>query len=556
MASSAALMPDLGGGNDFAAVLDHVADGVTVQDAGGRLVYANAAAAAALGFASAAEMVAVPHGDLLTHFSILDETGVPIPTAQLPGRRALAGEAEAEMTVRFRILATGAEHWSSLRATPILDAEGRVRGVVNVWHDVTELMRNEATQRLLADAGAALAASLDVEATLAAVARMAVPALADWCVVFLADEDRRIRRVELAAADPVREALLRQIQDRFPPAWDGPLPAARAIRTGQAIISPETNTSWLAEYIDDEEYRQMAGEIGLRSALAVPLAARGRTLGALSFGAATPGRFGPHEVAVAEELARRAALAVDNARLYTEAQAAVAARDRFLSIAAHELRTPIAVTKAFAELLARERAKGDLSPERVAHLVGRIVGGAERLDRLTNDLLDVARLRLGQLPLRPEPIDLAALTSGVAERYRDRVAGTHQVIVTAEAPCPVIADPDRIEQVLVNLLENGLKYSPAGGAIRVTVEPEGEGTRVSVTDEGIGLPPGAAEAIFEPFGRAANAAESGIPGLGLGLYIGRSFVERHGGRIWAESAGEARGTTVSFWLPCDCGGET
>ncbi|HKG25529.1 MAG TPA: ATP-binding protein, partial [Thermomicrobiales bacterium] len=531
-------------------------DGVTVQDAGGRLVYANAAAATALGFASAAEMVAVPPGDLLAHYSILDESGVPIPIARLPGRRALAGEAEPEMTVRFRVLTTGEERWSSLRATPIRDAEGRVRGVVNVWHDVTALMRNEATQRLLADAGAALAASLDVEATLAAVARMAVPALADWCVVFLADEDRRIRRVELAAADPAREALLRQIQDRFPPAWDGPLPAARAIRTGQAVISPETNTSWLAEYIDDEEYRQMAGEIGLRSVLAVPLAARGRTLGALSFGAATPGRFGPQEVAVAEELARRAALAVDNARLYAEAQAAIAARDRFLSIAAHELRTPIAVTKAFAELLARERVKGDLAPERVAHLVGRIVGGAERLDRLTNDLLDVARLRLGQLPLRPEPIDLAALTHEVAERYRERVAGTHRVTVTAEAPCPVIADPDRIEQVLVNLVENGLKYSPTGGTIRVTVEPEGEGTRVSVTDEGIGLPPGAAEAIFEPFGRAANAAESGIPGLGLGLYIGRSFVERHGGRIWAESAGETRGTTVSFWLPCDGSGET
>src|SRR5207247_1123162 len=175
-------------------------------------------------------------------------------------------------------------------------------GVVNVWHEVTDLKRNEASQRLLAEAGAALAASLDVEATLAAVARMAVPALADWCVVFLADEDHRIRRVELAAADPAREALLRQIQDRFPPAWDGPLPAARAIRTGEAIVTPETNADWLAEYTEDDEYRRLVAEIGLRSALAVPLAARGRTLGALSFGAATPRRFGPAEVAVAREL--------------------------------------------------------------------------------------------------------------------------------------------------------------------------------------------------------------------------------------------------------------
>jgi signal transduction histidine kinase len=124
------------------------------------------------------------------------------------------------------------------------------------------------------------------------------------------------------------------------------------------------------------------------------------------------------------------------------------------------------------------------------------------------------------------------------------------VVVEVDGPCPVMADPDRIEQVLVNLVENALKYSPAGGTVRVTVAHEGDGVRVSVADKGIGLPAGVNEAIFAPFGRAANAAESGIPGLGLGLYIGRSFVERHGGRIWAESPGEGRGTTVSFWLPC------
>jgi PAS domain S-box-containing protein len=550
MSTLATLVPNPSGNVDLAAILDHIADGVTLRDASGRLLYANAAAAHALGFASAAEMLAAPLSEVFSRYVVLDEDGVPIPREQMPVLRALAGEAEPEMTVRFRILATGEERWSSIRAKPVRGPDGRISGVVNVWHDVTDLKRTEGTQRLLAEAGAALAASLDVEATLAAVARMAVPALADWCVVFLADDDRSIRRVELAAADPAREAILRQIQDRFPPAWDGPLPAARAIRTGEAIVTPETSPDWLAEYTDDEEYRRLVAEIGLRSALAVPLAARGRTLGALSFGAATPGRFGPAEVAFARELASRAALAVDNARLYAEAQAAVAARDRFLSIAAHELRTPIAVLKAFAELLAREQARGTASPDRVAHLVGRVVGGAERLDRLTNELLDVARLRLGQLPLRPETLDLSAFVRDVVERHREGVAETHRIVVDTEGRCPVVADPDRIEQVVVNLLENALKYSPRGGTVRVAVAQEPDGVRVSVADEGIGLPVGTPESIFEPFGRAANATESGIPGLGLGLYIIRSFVERHGGRIWAESAGEDRGTTVSFWLPC------
>jgi PAS domain S-box-containing protein len=551
MSTLASKVPDPNDDLDFAAILDHVADGVTYQDASGRLVYANAAAAAALGFSSAGELLATPLPDVLSRYVILDEEGEPLPQEQLPGRRALAGEPEPESTVRFRIIATGQEHWSSLRATPVLDGDGRIRGVVNVWHEVTELKRTEASQRLLAEAGSALAASLDVEATLAAVARMAVPVLADWCVVFLADEEHRIRRVELAAADPAKEALLRQIQDRFPPAWDGPLPAARAIRTGEAIVVAEASPDWIAEHTEDGEYRRLVAEIGLRSAMAVPLAARGRRLGALSFGAATPGRFGPAEAAVASELASRAALAVDNARLYAEAQEAVAARDHFLSIAAHELRTPIAVLKAFAELLVREQARGTPSRERVAHLAGRIVGGADRLDRLTLELLDVARLRLGQLPLRPEPLDLAPLVSDIVERQRERAKETHDVVVETEGQCRVMADLDRIEQVVINLLENALKYSPRGGTIRVSVGPDDDGVRVSVADQGIGLPDGAAKSIFEPFGRAANAAESGIPGLGLGLHIVRSFVERHGGRIWAESAGEDRGTTVSFWLPCE-----
>jgi signal transduction histidine kinase len=127
------------------------------------------------------------------------------------------------------------------------------------------------------------------------------------------------------------------------------------------------------------------------------------------------------------------------------------------------------------------------------------------------------------------------------------------VVIEADGPCPVVADPDRLDQVLGNLIENALKYSPAGGTVRVTVERADGGARVSVADDGIGLPAGAAETIFTPFGRATNAAESGISGLGLGLYIGRSFVERHGGRIWAESAGENRGTTLSFWLPAEQG---
>ena len=328
MSSPVALLPDLTGGNEFAAFLDHVADGVSVQDASGRLVYANAAAVETLGFASAEEMLATP--DLLSRFTILDEDGTPIPPALLPGRRALAGEDEPEMLVRFRILATGEEHWSSLRATPILDDAGRVRGVVNVWHDVTALKRNETAQRLLAEAGAALTASLDVEATLAAVARMAVPALADWCVVFLADEDRRIRRVELAAADPARETLLRQIQDQLPAG----LGRSAAGGAGDSERGDDRHSGGEPRLVGDTYLRRGVPAADRRNRVCDRRSRfRSPRVDACSAHSASGRRHRAgsdrRRSRWRQELASRAALAVDNARLYAEAQAAVAARDQF-----------------------------------------------------------------------------------------------------------------------------------------------------------------------------------------------------------------------------------
>ncbi len=227
----------------------------------------------------------------------------------------------------------------------------------------------------------------------------------------------------------------------------------------------------------------------------------------------------------------------------------MAARDRFLSIAAHELRTPITVVKGMADLLLRPPRGRGADPEHRARLLGRLAESANRLATLTDDLLDVSRLRLGRLPLRLAPLDLSELACTVAARYADRSQGRGAPTVTGSEGRVVVADRDRIEQVLGNLLDNAVKYSPEGGQIAIRVGPEGDGVAVTVRDEGIGLPPGMEEVIFEPFGRAGNATALHLPGLGLGLYLCRELVERHGGRIRAESTGEGQGTTVTFWLP-------
>jgi two-component system OmpR family sensor kinase len=170
-------------------------------------------------------------------------------------------------------------------------------------------------------------------------------------------------------------------------------------------------------------------------------------------------------------------------------------------------------------------------------------------------LLDVGRLQQGRLPLRFRDMNLADLVRGVVARQASRSEASPVALQLACDPCYIVADADRLEQVVTNLLENAFKYSPHEGTIEMELSGDDAGVSLAVRDYGIGFPAAAAERIFEPFGRAANATERNIPGMGLGLYISRQIVERHGGRLWAESLGEARGTTFHVWLPRAGGAE-
>jgi signal transduction histidine kinase len=261
--------------------------------------------------------------------------------------------------------------------------------------------------------------------------------------------------------------------------------------------------------------------------------------------------FTSEDAGLLDALAAAAAVAITNARLYRDAQESLRARDTFLSIAAHELKTPTTAVLAGAQLLARRSSRGRLVVESLERHAGVIAEAAKRLARLVDDLLDVSRVRTGQLALRLVPIDLAELATDVALRYRDRIDQSHELSVAlGPTSCLVRADVDRLEQVVENLIDNAIKYSPGGGPVEVTLDVADGQARLRVQDQGIGLPPGAAERIFQPFERAANAAARQLPGMGLGLHICRNIVELHGGSIWAESAGEDRGTTMTVQLPC------
>lgn len=431
-----------------------------------------------------------------------------------------------------------------LSVSPVHDRAGRIIGCVGIVSDLTAQKREEAFQRFLAEAGTVLASSLEVEDTLSSVARMAVPALADWCFVDLVREDGVIHRVATAHVDPAKDALGRALM-AFPQCPHGPTVSARVIRSGQPWWVDEIHDAALVQMTTHPEQLRILRAMELRSGIAVPLVARGRTLGVLRMATRKGGRrYGAEDVRLAEELARRVAIAVDNARLYHEAQRALHAREQILHVVSHDLRNPLGAVVAHADMLLESP---EASPDARREWAGIIRRAGEQMSRMIRDLLDASNLQLGRLSIEPAPCCPRVLAAGAAQMLGP-LAAARGVELACEVPddlAPVSADPERVMQVLSNLVGNALKLTPRGGRVRLRGAAAGAEVRFSVLDTGPGVAPDELERVFEPFWRGARAARDG---LGLGLSIARGLVEAHGGRIWAENL-PGGGAAFHFTLP-------
>jgi PAS domain S-box-containing protein len=302
------------------AALSTLAEAVTVQHPGGSLIYANEAAARMLGFESAQEMLATPVEQLVAAFDTTMEDGTPLRMEDVPGRQVIAGVREPKpLIVRAVNRATGAVDWRVTKASGVYGAEGNLKLVVNVIEDLTEVKRAEITQTMLARAGELLSSSLDYERTLQQVAELAVPQLADWCVVSMPDGHGFIRGVAVAHVDPEKIALARRIQERYPTHVDAPGGTAQIMRDGVSQLVNEVPDEMLVAGAVDAEHLTLLRAVGLHAGLVVPMTASGNIVGSLSLISAESGRtFDEADVTLAEEIARRAGTAVENARLYTE----------------------------------------------------------------------------------------------------------------------------------------------------------------------------------------------------------------------------------------------
>jgi PAS domain S-box-containing protein len=445
--------------------------------------------------------------------------------------------------------ADGSYRWHLGRALAVRNSDTQIAYWVGTGTDIEEQKQAEDQQRLLAETSVLLVSSPEYEEMLAQLTRLMVPRLADWCAVHILEQHGDIRRLAFMHTDPAKQALVNDRPERYSLDPSARHIVSHVLRSGEPEFYAEAPDSLLVEAARDQDHLQTLRALGFTSYMCLPMVARGHTLGTITLVTAESGRrYGQAELAFGEDIASRAAIALDNARLYSDAQAAIRARDQFLSIASHELKTPLTSLLGYIDLMQRRAARsGDMSErdQRAMRVVGE---QATRLNKLVGALLDLSRIETGQLSIERGLVDMNALVRRLVDEAQP-TTDRHTISFSGdEEPIMLLGDELRLEQVVQNLIQNAIKYSPLGGPVTVLVERQGDNACVQVSDQGIGIPAAAQSQLFRRFYRAPNADSEHISGMGIGLYVVKEIVELHGGTVEVASQ-ESQGSTFTIYLP-------
>ena len=410
--------------------------------------------------------------------------------------------------------------------------------------DITERKRFEKEQQFLAEAGAVLATSLDYEQTLATLAHLVVRDFADWCMVDVVDEHEHIRRLKVASRDPSKADLCACLE-QMPIDRDRPYLLRGVFDTKQSLLIEYVNSEQLESFAQGPGHLQALRAVNPTSLMALPLLRHGRLLGVFAFISSTRSRrYGANDLRLAEALADRAAIAIENARLYRTSVHATQLRDQVLSVVAHDLRNPLSTILMQASALKRPGGEPERRSLKTVEVIQR---AAKRMNRLIQDLLEVALMEAGHLSVERARLSAGGLIAEAVEMQRPLASSSSlQLLVEVEPEVPEISgDRDRLLQVFENLFGNAMKFTQAGGRITAGAVTRGDEVVFWVADTGCGI---ASENLPHVFDRFWQASRGGHRGAGLGLSITKGIVEAHGGRIWVESTAGS-GTTFFFTIP-------
>jgi PAS domain S-box-containing protein len=541
----------------FTTTLRSIGDAVIATDPGGRVTFMNGVAEELTGFGET-EARGRPLQEVFQIFS--EQTRAPLenPVAKVLREGTVVGLANHTL-LRSK---GGREIAIDDSGAPIRSESGQLFGVVLVFRDVTRENAERARREFLSKAGEALVASLDYQVTLANVARLAVPTIADWCGVDILEPGAsKPYQAAVAHADPSKLEFARSIGEKYPSDPNARTGSPEVIRSGKSELYTEIPQALLEAAAKDAEHLRLIRELKLESAMVVPLRGRNRILGAMSFVYAESGRrYTAEDLAFGEDFARRAALAIENSmalkqvedarahehRLRAEAEVASRAKDEFLAVVSHELRTPLNAVLGWAVTLRRKT----LVPETDRGLAI-IERNARTQAKLIEDVLDVSRIISGKLSLNLGPTSVADAVTNSIETIAPAAAAKSIVVSCTldEEPLVITADADRVQQVVWNLLSNAVKFTPKGGSIAIDAQRVGSNISIRVSDSGEGIHAEALPFIFDLFHQADASTTRRHGGLGLGLAIVRQLVTAHGGSVRAQSDGAGKGAVFVVELP-------